>query len=442
MSPSDQRRDGLAVPSRRLGRLARFTGLGTTIAGNMLVEGARAVARGEKLDTEKLLLTPGNAQKVTDQLSQLRGAAMKVGQLLSMGGDDMLPPELAEVLAKLREQAHHMPPPQLKQVLNEAWGQGWMAKFQKFDPRPIAAASIGQVHRARSKVGQDLAIKVQYPGVRESIDSDVDNVMTLIKLSGQIPKGVDYKPVFAESKAQLHEEADYLREGAMMARFHELLKDDDRFIVPAFHEDLTTPNVLAMSFEKGQSLDALEQADQDTRNIVVTRLFDLVIREMFEYRLMQTDPNFANYRYRPETNQIVLLDFGATREVDQDLCEGYRRLINADLTGDWKAIEGAARDLGIFSGELAADHEAALKDMFMASIEPLQFDGPYDFASSTITGRMQEAGIQLREAKWDHAPRPVLMFLHRKIGGMYLLAQRLKAQVNVHALLKEHGFEG
>ena len=101
---------------------------------------------------------------------------MKVGQLMSMGGDDMLPPEMAEILAKLREQAHHMPPPQLRRVLNEAWGEGWMARLGRFDPRPIAAASIGQVHRAQTKDGEDLAIKVQYPGVRESIDSDVSGL--------------------------------------------------------------------------------------------------------------------------------------------------------------------------------------------------------------------------------------------------------------------------
>lgn len=442
MSQSKGRKDGLAVPSRRLGRLAKFTGLGTSIAGNMLVEGARTVARGEKLDTEKLLMTRGNAQKVADQLSQLRGAAMKMGQLMSMGGDDMLPPELAEILAKLRDQAHHMPPPQLRRVLNEAWGEGWMARLGRFDPRPIAAASIGQVHRAQTKDGQDLAIKVQYPGVRESIDSDFDNVLALIKLTGQIPKGMNYQGIVDEAKAQLHEEADYLREGAMMKRFADILAGDERFVVPQFFEEFTTVDVLAMSFERGQPIDDLETKDQETRDTVITRLFDLVIRELFQFGLMQTDPNFANYRFREETGQIVLLDFGATREVSAELSDGYRRMVNAELTGDWEAIEAAARSLSLLSGEILPVHEEAIKEIFMASIEPLRFDGAYDFTSSSITQRMRDAGMVLQETKYDHTPRPDLMFLHRKIGGMYLLAQRLKAKVNVRALLLQHGFDG
>ncbi len=432
----------MAVPTNRFGRLARFGGLGTSIASNMLREGAQRAMKGERVSLDQLLLTPANAQRVTDQLSQLRGAAMKVGQLLSMGGDDMLPKELADILARLREQAHHMPPQQLRRVLNEAWGEGWMAKFERFDPRPIAAASIGQVHRARTKDGRDLAIKVQYPGVRESIDSDIDNLATLLRLSGQLPRNIDLKPLFEEGKHQLHEEADYLREGAMMKRFEDLLGDDDRFIVPVFEEELTTRDVLAMSFERGAPLEALETADQETRNEIVRLLFDLVIQELFVFRLIQTDPNFANYRFRLEEGKVVLLDFGATRIIEEELSEGYRRLVEADLTGDWKEIEAAARDLGIISGDTQPEHEAAMKSMFLAAVEPLRADEPYDFATSDVTERMRDAGLVLRQTRYDHTPKPVLMFLHRKIGGMYLLAARLKAKVNVRALLNAHGFRG
>ncbi|MEM1379596.1 MAG: AarF/ABC1/UbiB kinase family protein [Pseudomonadota bacterium] len=440
MAEQQQGKESLAVPTRRLGRLARFGGLGTSIAGNVLVEGAKTLARGERPELDRLLFTPGNAEKVTEQLSKLRGAAMKLGQLMSMGGDDMLPPELADILSKLREQAHHMPPPQLRRVLNEAWGDDWRTRLDRFDPRPIAAASIGQVHRARTKSGEDLAIKVQYPGVRESIDSDIDNVATLIKMSGQLPKGVDMDPVFGEAKRQLHEEADYLREGSYMVRFAETLDGDERFVVPKLFEEFTTPDVLAMSFEKGQPIDDLAKADLETRNKVITHLFELVIRELFEFKLIQTDPNFANYRYRPETGQIVLLDFGAARDIDPELSEGYRRLTQADLDGDWPAINEAARAINLYGGDMTPEQEEALKVIFTAAIEPLQTDAPYDFAASDVTIRMRDAGLVLRETKYSHKPNPVALFLHRKIGGMYLLATRLKAQVNVRSLLRAHGF--
>ncbi|MEM9839539.1 MAG: AarF/ABC1/UbiB kinase family protein [Pseudomonadota bacterium] len=440
MADQSRSNDSLAVPTRRLGRLARFGGLGTSIAGNVLMEGAKTLARGERPSLDQLLFTEGNAEKITEQLSKLRGAAMKMGQLMSMGGDDMLPPELADILAKLREQAHHMPPPQLRNVLNEAWGSDWRSRLARFDPQPIAAASIGQVHRAQTKDGQDLAIKVQYPGVRESIDSDIDNVMTLIKMSGQLPKGLDMAPVLEEAKAQLHEEADYLREGSYMERFRKILAGDDRYVVPKLHEEFTTPDVLAMSFERGQPIDELANADLKTRNHVITNLFDLVIRELFVFKLIQTDPNFANYRYRPENGQVVLLDFGAARDIDPQLSDGYRKLVEADLKGEWTEIDQAARAINLYGGEMNSDQEAALKQMFLAAIEPLQHDEPFDFASSDLTIRMRDAGLVLRETKYAHKPNPVALFLHRKIGGMYLLATRLKAQVNVRAILRQHGF--
>jgi predicted unusual protein kinase regulating ubiquinone biosynthesis (AarF/ABC1/UbiB family) len=438
---ADRETKGMAVPRRRLGRLARVGGLGTSIAGNMLSEGARTLARGERVSFDRLLLTPGNAQKVAEQLAQLRGAAMKVGQLMSMGGDDMLPPEIAEVFARLREQAHHMPPQQLRRVLDDAWGKGWMTRLKRFDPKPIAAASIGQVHRAISRDGRDLAVKVQYPGVRESIDSDVDNVVTLLRLSQQAPKGMNLGPLFEEGKKQLHEEADYLREGAYMERFAALLGDDLRFVVPRLEEDLTTPDVLTMSFERGEPIETLAAQSQDMRDEVVRRLFDLVIQELFVFRLIQTDPNFANYRFRPEDGQVVLLDFGATREVPEKFSDGYKALIEAGLRNDWEAIRERALALGLFGGELKPVHEEALRDMFLAGLEPLRTDEPFDFAASDVTLRIRDAGESLRRNEFVHTPNPVLLFLHRKIGGMYLLAARVGARVNVRALLREHGFD-
>ena len=172
MSDENDLPEGLAIPKRRFSRVARMSGLGAGIAGNMIAGGAKRLARGERPSVEDLLLTPSNAAKVADQLSKMRGAAMKVGQILSMDGGEFVPPELAEILSRLRASAHSMPPKQLRTVLNDNWGRSWLSKFKQFDVKPIAAASIGQVHRAQTKDGRDLAIKVQYPGIRESIDSD------------------------------------------------------------------------------------------------------------------------------------------------------------------------------------------------------------------------------------------------------------------------------
>ena len=174
----------LSVPGSRFSRLMRFGSLASGVAGGMLDEGARQWAQGKRPALSQLLLTSGNVHRVVEQLSQLRGAARKVGQLLSMDAGDLLPREFSEILSRLRCDAHPLPMSQLVAVLNESWGKGWEGRFERFSFTPLAAASIGQVHAAKDKDGQRLAIKVQYPGVRESISSDVDNVATLLRMSG------------------------------------------------------------------------------------------------------------------------------------------------------------------------------------------------------------------------------------------------------------------
>ena len=166
------RRDkGLAVPATRLGRLSRLGALTAGVAGNMAMGGMAQLGRGERPDWRGLLMTPKNVTRIADELSKMRGAAMKIGQLVSMDAGDVLPPELSQIMARLRDNADFMPPSQLKKVLASQWPAGWLKDFSRFDVRPIAAASIGQVHRATLRDGRELAIKVQYPGVARSIDS-------------------------------------------------------------------------------------------------------------------------------------------------------------------------------------------------------------------------------------------------------------------------------
>jgi predicted unusual protein kinase regulating ubiquinone biosynthesis (AarF/ABC1/UbiB family) len=220
------------LPSGRTSRLSQFGRLAGGVAGGMLAEGARRLAQGERPRMRDMLLTPANFHKLADRLSHLRGAAMKLGQMISLDAGDFLPAELTNILAGLRDRANHMPPAQLEQVLVREWGRDWRLRFDGFDPIPIAAASIGQVHRATGQDGRALAIKVQYPGVRESIGSDVDNVSTLLRMSGLLPKGLDLGPLLAEAKRQLHEEADYLREAEQMQLFGRLLSGSCDLVVP------------------------------------------------------------------------------------------------------------------------------------------------------------------------------------------------------------------
>ena len=423
------------VPRGRLARLARLGGLAGGIAGGMLAEGARQFARGERPRLGGMLLTPANARRVTDELARLRGAAMKVGQLLSMDAGDLLTPELADILARLREGAAPMPMSQLVTVLEEQWGAGWDARFAQFSFAPAAAASIGQVHFARTRAGHAVALKIQYPGVRESIDSDVDNVARVLRMTGLFPARMSIDALLDEAKQQLHAEADYRQEGMWLKRYAALLADDAHFVLPAVHDDLTTDSILAMSRVGGVPIESLGDAPQAERDLIVTQLFELLFREIFEFRLIQTDPNFANYRYDTSTQQLILLDFGATRAYPHAIVAAYRQLMTGAIAQQRDAMTAAARQIGYFAEQIADDHRDAVLRLFTLACEPLRHAGAYDFGHTDLARRVHDAGMALTgERDFWHTPPADAVFLHRKTAGLFLLAARLRARVDVGRL--------
>ena len=401
----------------------------------MLAEGARRLAQGERPRMGDLVLTPANAARVADRLSHLRGAAMKLGQMISMDAGDVLPPELSAILARLRNQGYRMPPQQLDQVLAREWGRDWRRRFRHFEAAPVAAASIGQVHRATLPDGRRLAIKVQYPGVAESIDSDVDNVATLLRVSGLLPRGLDIAPLLAEAKRQLAEEADYTREGEQMRAYAARLAGDARYVVPKLEPELTTRHVLAMSFVEGQAIETLEGASQEARDAALTALVTLVLRELFEFGVMQTDPNFANYRWQADSGALVLLDFGATRAVPAETADAYRRLIEAGLARDRDMIREVAVETGFIGVEAARAHRGAVDRIIEAIDAALNRPGAFDFGDRAFVPVVrEEAKAMIADRDTWHVPHVETLFVQRKVSGTALLAARLKARVDVRGL--------
>lgn len=405
------------------------------MAGGVLAEGARRLAQGERPRMGDLLLTPGNAARLADRLAHLRGAAMKLGQMISMDAGDVLPAELSTILARLRDQAQHMPPSQLNRVLKQEWGPDWRRRFKLFEARPIAAASIGQVHRATLHDGRKLAIKVQYPGVADSIDSDVDNVATLLRISNLLPANLDLAPLLAEAKRQLADETDYVREGRDMRRFAALLAADDRFVVPELEDSLTTARVLAMSYIEGQPIEALAMAPQAERDAAMITLIELVLRELFAFGVMQTDPNFANYRWQADTRRLVLLDFGAVREVPPDTVRAYQSLIEAGLARDLERIRQTAVTTGFLGRDAAFSHRAAVDRIIAAIDAAMNRPGPFDFGDRAFvpTVREEAKAMVADRATW-HIPPTDTLFVQRKVSGTALLAARLKARVPVRQM--------
>ncbi len=427
----------IRVPSGRIVRAGRFGGLASTILGDIALKGAAELSRGRRPRFNDLLMTPSNMRRVADELAHMRGAAMKLGQLMSMDSGEVLPKELADIFARLRDNAHFMPPSQLKKVLNDNWSSGWHLKFRQFDTRPIAAASIGQVHRVQTRDGRDLAIKVQYPGVAKSIDSDVANLGMMIRASGILPGTLDLDPYLEEARRQLHDETDYHREGRELMRFWHLLAETDDFVVPSLAEDWSTRSILAMDFIDSVPVESLDTAPQDVRDTVARQLVTLTLRELFDFGVMQTDPNFANYRYQPDSARVVLLDFGASMEIAPEYREGYRRFLTAGLNDDRTGLIGAAAELGFLPEQASPDHTARLIAMMETVMRALRGAGMFDFADQSLSRQIQAEAIALAEDGFDPPEVPMqVLFVQRKLGGIFSLAARLRARLPVRSLVE------
>lgn len=439
MRKSPNKDSAATIPAGRLARLGHISAMTASVAGNMALGGLSQLERGQWPVMKDLLLTPKNVTRVTEQLAKMRGAAMKIGQLVSMDKGDILPRELAQIMARLRDDAYAMPPAQLKQVLNTAFSDGWLGSFRKFDVRPIASASIGQVHRAQLKDGRDLALKIQYPGVADSIDSDVDNVGVLINMSGLLPKGFALAPYLDEARKQLHDETDYALEAAQMVRFRHLLKDADGFIVPAVHSDWSTPKILAMDFMAGDPIETVADAPQAVKDQVLTDLIHLAMRELFEFNVMQTDPNFANYLFEPETRKIILLDFGAARAIDPVITDQYRHLLRAGLQRDETGLITAAQNMGLFDADTRDDHLKRIVQMLRRVFDMIRDGGIIDFADQTLAKQLQAEGLALFQDGFSPPVLPIdVLLIQRKFAGLFLLGARLGGCVNVAEILHEY----
>ncbi|KAI6251555.1 hypothetical protein HI914_00830 [Erysiphe necator] len=427
------------VPASRAARLWNYGGLAAGILGGAVSEGfRRAVGSGDV--SGSYILNTNNVNRLVTKLSRMRGAALKLGQMISFQDSSMLPNVLQDVLQRVQDRADYMPSYQRDKVLMEDLGSDWRQIFSSFDEIPIAAASIGQVHRAVLKSnGVEVAVKVQYPGVSKSIDSDLKNLEILLTASKLLPKGLYLDKTIANARIELAWECDYIREAECARRFEQYLHEElETFVVPKVFSEASGKQVLTSEFMNGVAITKIKNLSQEQKDWIGTQILRLCLREIIEFRFMQTDPNWTNFLYNQETHKLELLDFGASREYSQDFISKYTKLLVAASRLDKESLEKLSIDLGYLTGFESKTMLDAHINSVLTLAEPFLDTSPhlYDFRNQTITDRVRELiPVMIRERL---SPPPEETYsLHRKLSGAFLLCARLGSRVPCRKLFEE-----
>jgi predicted unusual protein kinase regulating ubiquinone biosynthesis (AarF/ABC1/UbiB family) len=382
------------------------------------------------------------ARRLASELGQLKGSVMKVGQMLSLYGQYFLPPEAVEVLASLHDDTPAVDWRSVEPVIRR--GLGRSLRELEVDPVPLASASLGQVHRARRKAdGAELVLKVQYPGVADAIESDIGTLARLIAVTRVAPRGLNLEPVYLEVKEMLHREVDYAAELEHTRRFGDLLKDDARYAVPRVYQEYCSDQVLALSYEPGVSArdPAVRALPQERRNALAEAVLEVFLRELFDWGMVQTDPNFGNYKLRlngglSPVDRVVLLDFGATRIFGRGFVESYREMLRGALAGDRAQSLRGASGIGVMPGEFPEPIRIAFAELCEMICEP--FHGPYDWGASDLPRRVGDKIARNAMTRYMRIPPREIVFLHRRLAGVFFLIAALGARWDARPVLERY----
>lgn len=380
--------------------------------------------KGDKELKEKLqdLLT-SQSHKLVNELGLMKGSVMKAGQMLSLYAETVLPPELQNILSKLENQSFYLSWEEISKNLDPL-----LLEKLHIEPEPLAAASLGQVHRAKIvESGEEIVVKIQYKGVRKAIDSDIKTLKLLLRLSGLLPSAKDFSFVFEEVKEMLLQETDYVHEAGCAARFGDHLENDPRFRAPKVYPEFSSETVLAQEFMRGQSLrEANKEGNlsQDERDELGKSFFELFLLEALEWGFVQTDPNLGNYLIgRNDQGPLwILLDFGASKELDASLKSMYRDLLFAVFRDNFEGFVEALVKYGYlrensFNKELLKEYYDVISSPFKGAV--------YDWGASSIAqDAMKKAPRMIKEVSINRPPKDIV-FVDRKIGGIFFVLKTL-----------------
>ena len=399
------------------------------------------------------------ARFLAAELGKLKGSVVKIGQIMAIYGEHFLPPDVTDALHTLEDRTTALDWSVIRQELRREIGARRLAELE-IDPVPVAAASLGQVHLARRCVdGRAICLKVQYPGVADSIDSDIDAVATLLRIGRLARPGTaaDFSGWLAEVRAMLHREVDYRLEARTTADWHRRLRRDARYVVPEVIDEYSSARVLATSFEHGYGVGSADVAalSPERRGVLGREFLDLFLREVFEWNELQTDPNFGNYRIRPASgtrgrDKLVLLDFGAVQHFPDSFIEPLREMIRGAYLGDLDRVKAGALALHFVEPHYPEEAQHSFAEVCASVIEPLTARGAmipaaargarggYDWRASDLPGRVARRAAKAAFSPYFELPPKEFVFLNRKLIGVYTFIAVLGAEFNGGDIIEKY----
>ena len=406
----------------RTGRLLKMAG---SMASQEVVRRIQGKGQGD------LVLNLGQIQTLVGELGHLKGAAMKLGQLLALEARDYFPDEICAVLDQLQSDASPLEFSLIESILKQELANHYDL-LTDLSVSPIAAASIGQVHRAKLPQGRSVAIKVQYPGIKDSVQSDVKVLGTLLKtISVLMGKQVNLSGMVGEFADIFIQEANYRMEADFATEYRELAGGVPELVVPVVHRDFSTDQVLTMDFESGIKLiDWLKTstATPEMRKFYGEIILGLYSREICDWGLVQTDPNLGNFLFRPSERKLVLLDFGATKRYELKFRKLYSQLIMATLAKKKTRVLELGEEMGLIDPRESEEAKEVFKDLLFESMRPITLP-EYDFGETEYPENMRKLAQSLvRVLKYSPPPRE-LIFLHRKLSGVFNILRALKVRL-------------
>jgi predicted unusual protein kinase regulating ubiquinone biosynthesis (AarF/ABC1/UbiB family) len=393
------------------------------------------------------------ARRFADELGKLKGSYVKIGQMLAMFGNHLLPPELTDALHRLE----HQTPPLDWTAIQATLAEGLGDKYDELDIEPdaLAAASLGQVHKATvRKSGRTICLKVQYPGIQQAIDSDFVQVVRILRMSRWIKASRDLDDLLDEVRTLLHEEVDYHREASMTRQMRRRLAGDDRFLVPEVMDRYSSDKVLALEYLPGLAVTDREtgKLTLERRNHIAEAMLDLLLHEIYSWGVFQTDPNFGNYRIdlSDQGDRLILLDFGAVREFSELMRDPLRDTIAAAHRDDLNAVVDGLTRLNCIHDDHPDDIKVVIARVCMGFLEPLRRscedipayavnpDGHYRWAQSRLIKRAGQRAIESAITPWFRLPPKEFALVTRKLSGVFAFISAIGAEFSGYSILDRH----